>query len=162
MPQHDVGLYSAVVDDATKSEPMVTPLAVDTRIKVVGLSKAAQYNGQSGVVKGFDREAGRYEVVLKNGKELKIKRDNMELLDGAIKGGFLSQVPAAARSSAPPSTLLGRPTSDRARTEGLQAVLSQRSHCALVLHRASHPSLQLAEAPRLYARRGRRRACLTA
>ena len=101
MPQHDVGLYSAVVDDAARPEPVVAPLAVDTRIKVVGLSKAAQYNGQSGVVKGFDREAGRYEVALKNGKELKIKRDNMELLDGAIKGGFLSQVPASAHASVP-------------------------------------------------------------
>lgn len=81
-----------MVDDASKPEPVVAPLANDTRIKVVGLAKAAQYNGQSGVVKAFDRDAGRYEVVLKSGKELKIKRDNMELVDGSIKGGFLSQV----------------------------------------------------------------------
>ena len=31
-------------------------------------------------------------VLLKNGKELKIKRENIELVDGSIKGGFLSQV----------------------------------------------------------------------
>jgi hypothetical protein len=31
-------------------------------------------------------------VQLKNGKELKIKRENIELADGSIKGGFLSQV----------------------------------------------------------------------
>jgi hypothetical protein len=31
-------------------------------------------------------------VQLKNGKELKIKRENIELVDGSIKGGFLSQV----------------------------------------------------------------------
>ena len=30
-------------------------------------------------------------VQLKNGKDLKIKRDNMELVGGAVKGGFLSQ-----------------------------------------------------------------------
>lgn len=53
--------------------------------------QAAQYNGQSAVIKGFDKEAGRYMVQLKNGKDLKIKRDNMELVDGAVKGGFLSQ-----------------------------------------------------------------------
>lgn len=81
-----------MVDDASKPEPVVAPLAIDTRIKVVGLAKAAQYNGQAGVVKAFDRDAGRYEVVLKSGKELKIRRDNMELVDGSIKGGFLSQV----------------------------------------------------------------------
>ena len=91
-PPHDAGLYTAVVDDATKPEPVVAPLAADTRVKVTGLAKAAQYNGQSGVILGFDREAGRYMVQLKNGKELKIKRENMELVDGVIKGGFLSQV----------------------------------------------------------------------
>ena len=53
--------------------------------------QAAQYNGQSAVIKGFDNEAGRYMVQLKTGKELKIKRGNMELVDGAVKGGFLSQ-----------------------------------------------------------------------
>ena len=97
-PQHNAGLYSAVIDDATKPDPIIVTLAVDTRIKVVGLAKAAQYNGQAGVIKGFDRETGRYMVQLKNGKELKIKRDNMELIDGSIKGGFLSQVSSSNSS----------------------------------------------------------------
>ena len=97
-PKHDTALYSAVVDDPAKPDPVAAPLAADTRVRVSGLAKAAQYNGQSGVVKGFDHEARRYEVLLKSGKTLKIKRDNMELLDGAVKGGFLSQVRLACSS----------------------------------------------------------------
>jgi len=101
-PTHNADLYSAVVDDMSKPEPVAAPLACDTRVKVVGLAKAAQYNGQSGVVKAFDRDAGRYEVVLKSGKELKIKRDNMELVDGAVKGGFLSgKQPKASGATGP-------------------------------------------------------------
>lgn len=92
----------------SKPEPVAAPLAADTRVKVVGLAKAAQYNGQSGLVKGFDREAGRYEVVLKSGKELKIKRDNMELVDGAVKGGFLSGKQPKASGAAGPEVV--RPT----------------------------------------------------
>ena len=97
-PKHDTALYSAVVDDPAKPDPVAAPLAADTRVRVSGLAKAAQYNGQSGVVKGFDHETRRYEVLLKSGKTLKIKRDNMELLDGAVKGGFLSQVRLACSS----------------------------------------------------------------
>ena len=91
-PTKNAALYSAVVDDVTKPEPVIAPLDVDTRVKVVGLAKAAQYNGQPGVIKGFDKEAARYEVLLKNGKQLKIKRENIELIDGAVKSGFLTQV----------------------------------------------------------------------
>jgi len=94
---HDASLYSAVVDDALKHEPVIRPLDLDTRVKVVGLAKAAQYNGQSGVIKGFDREVCRYMVQLKNGKELKVKRDNIERVDGAVKGGFFSQVRASTQ-----------------------------------------------------------------
>ena len=100
-PKHDAGLYAAVVDDAAKPAPEALPLAADTRIKVVGLAKAAQYNGQPGVILGFDREAGRYMVQLKKGKELKIKRENIELVDGSIKGGFLSQVLRTGRAVCP-------------------------------------------------------------
>ena len=94
---HDASLYSAVVDDALKPAPVIRPLDLDTRVKVVGLAKAAQYNGQSGVIKGFDREVCRYMVQLKNGKELKVKRDNIERVDGAVKGGFFSQVRASTQ-----------------------------------------------------------------
>jgi hypothetical protein len=92
--------YGVRADIAGFGEFLQT-LAVDTRVKVIGLAKAAQYNGQSGVVKGFDQESGRYMVLLKNGKELKIKRDNMENLDGAVKGGFLAAQSAKASSKGP-------------------------------------------------------------
>jgi hypothetical protein len=70
------------------------PLAEGTRIKVTGLTahpRAAQYNGQPGVFLGFDR-AGRCMVQMKDCNEITIKRENIELVDGIIKGCFLSQV----------------------------------------------------------------------
>ena len=92
--KHDAGLQAAADDHDAKPAPEVAPLAAGTRIKVTGLTahpRAAQYNGQPGVFLGFDR-AGRCMVQMKEGNEITIKRENIELVDGSIKGGFLSQV----------------------------------------------------------------------
>jgi hypothetical protein len=92
--KHDAGLHAAVDDYDAKPAPEVAPLAAGTRIKVTGLvahPRAAQYNGQPGVFLGFDR-SGRCMVQMKDGNEITIKRENIELVYGSIKGGFLSQV----------------------------------------------------------------------
>jgi len=84
----------AVDDHDAKPAPEVAPLAAGTSIKVTGLTahpRAAHYNGQPGVFLGFDR-AGRCMVQMKDGNEITIKRENIELVYGSIKGGFLSQV----------------------------------------------------------------------
>ena len=93
-PKHNAGLYAAVDDDDAKPAPEVAPLAAGTRIKITGLTahaRAAEYNGQPGVFLGFDR-AGRCMVQLKNGKEMMIMREDIELVGGSLKGGFLLQV----------------------------------------------------------------------
>ena len=43
-----------------------------------GLSQA-QYNGKWAQIKSFDREAGRYAVDLDDGKQLKVKLENIRL-----------------------------------------------------------------------------------
>jgi len=47
-----------------------------TRVTVTGLS-SEQFNGQMAQIKGIDRDAGRYTVQCQNGKEIKIKYDNV-------------------------------------------------------------------------------------
>mmetsp|Transcript_18707 Transcript_18707/g.44931 ORF Transcript_18707/g.44931 Transcript_18707/m.44931 type:complete len:406 (-) Transcript_18707:387-1604(-) len=84
----DGDLYSSVL----KTEPAKpSPPTAGARIKVHGLVRAAQYNGQMGQVLRFDSEAQKFEVKLDSGKELKIKEENLEVLEkfGGMKGGFM-------------------------------------------------------------------------
>jgi hypothetical protein len=55
------------------------------RVKVVGLSKAAQYNGQSGVIQEVFKSEEKFGVKLDSGNVLKIKCSNVQLMDDVIR-----------------------------------------------------------------------------
>ena len=59
--------------------------AVGARVKVIGLSKAAQYNGQSGVIQELFKSEEKTGVKLDSGHVLKIKFNNLQLLDDVIR-----------------------------------------------------------------------------
>ena len=60
-------------------------LVAGARVKVVGLSKAAQYNGQPGVVQQEFKAEEKFGVKLDSGNVLKIKASNLQLLDDVIR-----------------------------------------------------------------------------
>jgi hypothetical protein len=55
------------------------------RVKVIGLSKAAQYNGQCGVIQEVFKSEEKVGVKLDSGNVLKIKFGNLQPLDGIIR-----------------------------------------------------------------------------
>lgn len=57
------------------------PLAacVPLRRRIEGLSGAAQYNGQWGRVAEVDEDAGRYQLELGFGKQLKVRWENVRV-----------------------------------------------------------------------------------
>jgi len=66
----------SVSDDAMKLRPGNCILDQGTRVTVQGLS-AEQFNGQMAQIVGIDRSAERYIVQCHNGKQIKIKYDNV-------------------------------------------------------------------------------------
>jgi hypothetical protein len=121
--QHNAGLYAAVDDQDAKPAPEVAPLAAGTRIKITGLTahaRAAEYNGQPGVFLGFDR-AGRCMVQLKNDKEMTIMREDIELVGGSLKGGFLLQVLKSGACGSTGARGEGRKTEAIRRMKGCRA-----------------------------------------
>jgi hypothetical protein len=58
---------------------------VGARVKVMGLSKAAQYNGQSGVVQEMFKSEEKLGVKLDSGHVLKIKVSNLQSVDDIIR-----------------------------------------------------------------------------
>ena len=84
-------LYESVLKDPSTEPAQSRPPPEGSRIKVCGLVRAAQYNGLIGTVLRFDQDAKKVEVRLESGKELKIKLDNIEVLEsfGGMKGGFM-------------------------------------------------------------------------
>jgi hypothetical protein len=59
--------------------------AVGSRVKVTGLSKAAQYNGQTGVIQEIFKSEEKLGVKLDSGNVLKIKYVNLQLLDDVLR-----------------------------------------------------------------------------
>jgi hypothetical protein len=59
--------------------PLNLILPAETRCFVSGLASAAaqQHNGARAKVVGYDRESGRYEVMVSESTHLKLKRDNV-------------------------------------------------------------------------------------
>jgi hypothetical protein len=58
---------------------------VGSRVKVIGLSKAAQYNGQAGVIQELFKSEEKLGIKLESGHVLKIKFINVQLLDDVIR-----------------------------------------------------------------------------
>eukprot|EP00747_Dinoflagellata_sp_TGD_P089330 gnl/TRDRNA2_/TRDRNA2_164283_c0_seq5.p1 gnl/TRDRNA2_/TRDRNA2_164283_c0~~gnl/TRDRNA2_/TRDRNA2_164283_c0_seq5.p1 ORF type:complete len:359 (-),score=77.26 gnl/TRDRNA2_/TRDRNA2_164283_c0_seq5:95-1114(-) len=55
-------------------------IAAGTEVVIEGLVKAPAFNGQCGVVQSFDKETGRYAVLLASKQLAKIKRANFRLV----------------------------------------------------------------------------------
>ena len=97
---------------------------VGARVKVVGLSKAAQYNGQCGSVQEVLKTEDKLGVRLDSGNVLKIKLCNVELLDDVVRpsgndGGVAQHLKNLGIQSSqapewmqPSESLLGKVASD--------------------------------------------------
>ena len=67
-----------VGDKCVSLAPTNVILPNRTCAELDGLSQA-QYNGKWAQIQSFDREAGRYVVDLDDGKQLKVKLENVRL-----------------------------------------------------------------------------------
>lgn len=63
--------------DAGVSQQEIGP---GTRVRLFGLKSAADLNGQTGVVRGFDEKSGRFVVALSHGKPRRLTRAHLEVL----------------------------------------------------------------------------------
>jgi hypothetical protein len=101
-------------------------LVAGARVRVAGLSKAAQYNGQCGVIQEVFKSEEKLGVKLDSGSVLKIKGSNVQLLDGVIRpsgddGGAAHHLKNLGIQSGqapewmqPSESLLGKVASDEA------------------------------------------------
>ena len=70
------------------ANPEQTDVVPGSWVKIQGLASAAEHNGKTAIVFGFDPEKGRYKVFLANGmigkrktdKALNVKPQNVELI----------------------------------------------------------------------------------
>jgi len=68
----------AMSNDVLALKPANVVLPDKTRVRIFGLSGAAQYNDKWGQIESFDKDSGRFNVRVAGGKVLALKPDNCQ------------------------------------------------------------------------------------